>query len=200
MVFFKNNPPKSELMTVLGSLNQGDVFVDIGANCGLFTVLGAIKVGNQGRVLAIEPNSVMLDRLRYNIAINELSNVEICETAIGPEAGEAELHIDRRQYGRSSIIASEKLVKIKVKLDTLDSITENKNINKIDLMKIDIEGYEYQALHPFFETAPESKWPKKILIETAHTNKSEVNPVNYLIGKGYKIVWSSKNDALLGLE
>ncbi|MBX2805769.1 MAG: FkbM family methyltransferase [Hyphomicrobiales bacterium] len=200
MVFFKNNPPKSELTTVLDALKQGDIFVDIGANCGLFTVLGAMKVGDEGRVLAVEPNSIMLDRLKYNIGINELSNVEICESAIGPKAGEAELHIDRRQYGKSSIVSNKKLEKVKVKLDTLDSILESRGLSKIDLMKIDIEGYEYPALHPFFETAQKSKWPLKILIETAHTNKSETNPVNYLIEKGYSIVWSSKNDALLGLR
>ena len=51
-------------------LKPGDVFVDVGANCGLFAVFAARKVGPTGRVIAIEPLPAMLERLRFNIAAN----------------------------------------------------------------------------------------------------------------------------------
>ena len=75
--------PEPELCHVLFKvLKPGDFVVDAGANIGLFTVMMAKLAGVSGRVLAIEPNPTSVAKLKNNIAVNELNNVEIYEGAL----------------------------------------------------------------------------------------------------------------------
>ncbi len=78
---------------ITSELKPGDVFVDIGANCGLFVVFAARKVGPRGRVIAIEPLPPMLARLKFNAAANGFANVSVFETAVGEAAGKATIHV-----------------------------------------------------------------------------------------------------------
>ncbi|MFA5899899.1 MAG: FkbM family methyltransferase, partial [Hyphomicrobium sp.] len=86
-----NNRVGIDLIT--SYLKPGDVFVDIGANCGLYALFAARAVGRAGRVVAVEPLPEMLTRLRFNVVANGFSNVLIFETAVGATPGQAEIHI-----------------------------------------------------------------------------------------------------------
>ncbi len=63
-------------------LRPGDVFVDVGANVGYFSLVAAKLVGPSGRVIAFEPTPPTLDRLRDNIALNDLANIEVQAAAV----------------------------------------------------------------------------------------------------------------------
>lgn len=76
-----------ELQLFLQIIKPGDIVLDIGANIGAFTVPLANKVGNFGRVYAIEPQRIIFQRLNANIALNELSNVITLWSAVGNESG-----------------------------------------------------------------------------------------------------------------
>ncbi|NJL10297.1 MAG: FkbM family methyltransferase [Calothrix sp. SM1_7_51] len=79
---FINSFEASEIEFVRQSLQPGDVFFDIGANGGFYTVIAAKQVGSTGHVYAFEPGSRELSLLRRNIEINNLSNVTIIERAV----------------------------------------------------------------------------------------------------------------------
>jgi FkbM family methyltransferase len=177
-------------------LRPGDVFVDVGANCGLFTLFAARQVGSSGRVIAIEPIPEMLGRLRFNIRANGFDNVDIFETAVGPDTGTTTLHVHTGQFGQSSIHRADGLVPTAVPVTTLLNVIEASGIARIDAMKIDIEGYEDRALIPFLETAPSSLWPGKIFMETRHKEGWQSDLLSALVAAGYRKEWNSVHDAL----
>jgi len=75
------NASRVGLSKVIDGLKPGDVFVDAGTNCGIFTTFAANRVGARGHVVAIEPIPEMVRRLRLNIATNGFGNVSIFESA-----------------------------------------------------------------------------------------------------------------------
>lgn len=76
---------RTAINLITADLHPGDVFVDIGANCGLFTVFAGPKVGPTGKVLAIEPIPEMARRLKFHVAANAFGNVAVCEKAVGSQ-------------------------------------------------------------------------------------------------------------------
>ena len=103
-------------------LRENDVFVDVGANCGAYSLFAARNVGPNGRVIAIEPMPEMLKRLRYNIAVNGFRNIEVVPTAVGPEAGTATLFVDEARRGLSSMEKLEGTTPLQVPVATLLSV------------------------------------------------------------------------------
>ena len=72
-------------------LRPGDVFVDVGANIGLFTLIAAERVGPGGKVLAFEPTAKTFGRLVDNVQLNKLSNVECFKLALSDSQGHLQL-------------------------------------------------------------------------------------------------------------
>jgi len=178
-------------------LDAGDVFVDIGANCGLFTVFAARKVGPAGKVVAIEPIPEMVRRLKFNIAANNYTNVAVAETAVGEGAGEIDIFVDATKYGHASASIHDGTPH-RVPVTPLLDICRNAGVQSIAGIKIDIEGYEDRALIPFFETAPVSMWPRRIFIEIAQQSNWQRDLRAALAGYGYGELWRSQSDVLLG--
>lgn len=132
-------------------LEPGSCFVDAGANIGVMTVLGAHAVGKSGQVLSFEPNPKILPILKTNVDITERGqhngSIEVFSIALGSQLGEATLFVPP-DYGDNDGIAhlggGEGDVAIKVvKVTTLDAIMDGKSI---DVLKIDVEGFELEAL------------------------------------------------------
>jgi FkbM family methyltransferase len=197
----KPEKPKPELTTLIDSLRPGDVFVDVGANCGLFTVHAAHKVGPTGRVVAIEPLPIMLDRLRFNIAANGYRNVSVVPSAVGDEPGSLTIHICERQHGQSSAIAPiENGVPITVGVDTLAAVITAQRLEKVDALKIDIEGFEDRALLPMVRTLPRALWPKLIMIEHRHAHLWREDCIGALCAIGYVKAWAGEHDVMLALD
>ena len=145
---------------IIAPLRAGDVFLDVGANCGAYALFAARAVGPAGRVIAIEPMPEMLRRLRYNVAVNGFGNIEVVPTAVGPEAGTATLFVDEARRGLSSMEALDGATPLQVPIATLLSVVERAGVDRVDALKIDIEGYEDRALLPFIATAPRALRPK----------------------------------------
>jgi FkbM family methyltransferase len=90
-------PEISHLM--LNVLKHGDVVVDVGANCGYFALLAGTLVGESGRVVAIEPAAECLARLRANVALNGLTNVEVLDRVASNHAGETRFYLNSDNSG-----------------------------------------------------------------------------------------------------
>lgn len=188
------------LTHVLPSLRPGDVFVDLGANSGIFTIFAAKRVGPEGRVLAVEPMPEMLENLRFNVCANAFTNVAIFPTAVGAHAGTATLRVHPKNRGASSLTPYFDGTDIQVPISTLEGIIASAGVDRIDFLKIDIEGFEDRALVPFIKAVPRRLWPKRIFMETRISNRWEQDCVRFLINAGYITVWQDPTDITLKLQ
>lgn len=131
-----------ETQLILRQAKVDDVVVDIGANIGYYTVLLADKVEKTGKVYAFEPDKINFEILKKNIEVNNLKNVEIINAAVGSKAGRLKLHKSKENLGDHKLYGSDKEIE-QVKIIKLDDYLKNK---KIDLMKIDTQGWEPEVI------------------------------------------------------
>lgn len=136
-----------ETALVMESLHPGDVFVDIGANIGYFTVLAAHLVGAGGQVFAFEPDPANCALLRQSLALNALAPaVEVTEAALSNEPGEGVLYLSADNLGDHQVYAtkgSRQQVPIAL-LNGSDYLAPQ--LTRIDLVKIDTQGSEFQVV------------------------------------------------------
>jgi len=130
-------------------LPPGGVFADVGANEGYFSVLGGQIVGPAGRVIAIEPQARLRAVVEENIRLNGLQNVALYQTAISDAEGVADLYLAPDLNTGSSGLTRQNRYTVptqSVRTTTLASVLATAGVEKIDLMKMDIEGFEYEAI------------------------------------------------------
>lgn len=185
-----------ELDLIERHLPVGGTFVDVGANCGLFSLVAAQRVGRSGRVIAIEPNPTLIDRLRFNVKANGF-DLDIVQCAVSDVEGVGELTLCNRNLGQSGLTTLMPGPAIKVPTRSLCSVLAEKGISRIDAMKIDIEGLEDRAIMPLLRSAPEALWPAAILIEVVLGFMWREGCIVALQDRGYRIAWRSAKDVLL---
>ena len=152
-----------EIEFILGLVRSGFTFVDIGANCGFYTLRVAHAIaGKGGRVIAIEPHPHMRRRLAFNAHLNCASDVLILSCAVSDRSGMARLLEGQRNLGESQISDQGS---IDVEIRTLEDIVTAENLQRIDAIKVDVEGLEDRVLDPFFRNAPESLLPRAVVAE-----------------------------------
>ena len=129
---------------VLERLKPGATFVDVGANIGVFALPAARRVGRSGRVIAIEPSPFVFPYLKRNIALNELSNVRSVQCAAHSRDGETIPFYEApvEHFGMGSLGAQFHDSPVPVLCRTLDQILNEEQIEKVDVMKVDVEGFE----------------------------------------------------------
>jgi FkbM family methyltransferase len=133
-------------------LAPGMVFIDAGANDGLYTVFASKRVGTAGRVLAFEPSAREFDRLEKNVQLNSLSNTRLFRAALAEQDGAAELAVaDYGHEGQNTlggfIYEGVTLLGVEqVKLRRLDNVIQEEGLDRVDVIKLDVEGAEYKVL------------------------------------------------------
>jgi FkbM family methyltransferase len=138
---------------VLKSLRPGGMFIDIGANVGYYSLLAKSRVGRRGRVMAFEPNPEIAARLRKNMDLSSVGEIEIHEAALSDVPGTAAFVCPRNgSHGWGSLVAQPGWDGqiIAVETAVLDEIVPENVI--VDAIKLDIEGAEYLALRGARET------------------------------------------------
>jgi FkbM family methyltransferase len=126
-------------------LRGGDVFVDAGANIGVFTVLGGNIVGAAGKVVAIEMIPETAAQLRRHVELNRLSNVKVVERALSERPGQhITASIPEGRFGQASIVRGGGGKAVSVETTTLDEVL-SKIEGPISLLKVDLEGAEAKA-------------------------------------------------------
>lgn len=133
-----------------GILQEGNVVFDVGANFGYFSLVAGQCVGKRGVVIAFEPDPRNLVRLRRNIALNGFDQVEVSPLGVFDQIGTLTFHmaaVEEDNMGTSSLIAArEGRQKMEVSVTTLDTFVQDRGIERIDLIKMDIEGAEWGAI------------------------------------------------------
>ena len=153
-----------ELEFLIEGTPPGGVFVDLGANVGLYAIPLAVRVGPAGKIIAIDPGAEALRRLRFNIAASELANVIVYPFAVGDGEYRADLFLPREDIALSRVVRAEGgAVVVRPLLDLLAEA----GVTRIDTMKVDVEGFEDKAVPPFFRNAARDRWPRRICLEPA---------------------------------
>ena len=168
-------------------LTDDAVFLDVGANIGAYALFVAALTGPRARILAVEPQPDVFDRLVYNIGQNPVGTVKAIACAVADRAGELTLFIDPRNRGESSvkIVGTHKSAAIRVPAVTLLSLCRSEGIERIDAIKLDVEGAEDLILEPFLREAPESLRPALLIVEDG-TEQWQMDLPALLEGYGYR--------------
>ena len=123
-------------------LREGDVVIDAGANIGVCTLLSSNILGNKGKVFSFEPLKKTYHYLKRNVKISKHQNIKIFNIVLSDKKE----NIGFTDHYVSDINHVDKNQKTKVELIDLDSTLAKEKIEKINLFKIDVEGYELFAL------------------------------------------------------
>jgi len=147
--FGSYEPELREIMRAV--LPVGGTAIDVGANAGWHTLLMARLVGPQGRVLAVEPNPSVRAHLGRNIAINRLGQVAVVASALADAQGTLNFlapDADHPASGSGHVVADDAAPPdaIRVAATTLDSLAAEQKLDRLDLIKIDAEGFEWPIL------------------------------------------------------
>lgn len=152
--------PEIEKLIAL-SLRPGDVALDIGANIGLQSLRMARYVGEAGTVLSFEPLNHLQEKFRKNMSLNRFHQVKLFTCALSDRSGEEEFTIDPEEYNQGTFsighTSGTGKKKQKVKILRGDDIPEITALPKLDLIKIDVEGYESDVLSGLTETVTKHK-------------------------------------------
>jgi FkbM family methyltransferase len=177
------------------ALRPGDVFIDIGANVGFFTILGASLVGPSGSVYAFEPLAENAEAVRRNAALNGFDHVVVREEAISDASGEARIYLTEHEGGATlcstGIVPTDVEGETVVERRALDQLIAWGELRPPNVIKLDVEGAELEALRGMNETLirhrPQILYEvddgDRQVLERRHADVRE-----FLSGLGYHIV------------
>jgi FkbM family methyltransferase len=177
-----------ELGRLKAAIREGFTFVDIGANVGAYSLFVAAHAGLGARILAVEPQPDVFDRLAYNIRQNPFGTIKAVACAVADKSGELTLFLDPRNKGESSvkIVGSSQAPMIRVPAVTLLELLTSEGFTRLDALKLDVEGAEDLILDPFFRDAPASLHPALIIIEDGR-ERWQTDLGRLLAAQGYRL-------------
>ena len=197
-IFFKGSYSTELLILLQRILPSNGVFIDIGANQGELTVAAAMLVP-KGRVIAIEPLEKNTLRLQSNIALNNLTNVEIMPVGVSDTRGvfpvfdQSGIFSDgTHNEGLSSLYPGDtRKTRIgSIQIERLDDVVDPLKLTRIDLIKLDIEGAEWPALRGALATL--TRYRPTLIVEVgkstcAAAGYSAEAFVDWLQSQGYAL-------------
>ncbi len=183
------------------NISSGDLVIDIGANIGYFTLIMAKGITENGKVFSFEPEPKNFELLKKNVEINNYSNVILEKKAIGNKTGIAKLYLADKKNNifysgmhrifRSDLV-SQILNPVSINIIKLDDYLQDlKFIKKIRLIKIDVEGAEFDVLKGMNKILDENK-EIEIVMEFSSENLEDYGSnaydvVDFLMNKGFKL-------------
>jgi FkbM family methyltransferase len=172
------------------------VFVDVGANVGLFSFFVAACAGPSARILAVEPEKGNLERFFFNMRANPGLPIRVVSAAIAAESGMATVEPDRRDRGGTRVHQSVHCGEVTVEAKTLLQLLMEGGVESVHALKIDVEGMEDSILFSFFRDAPQRLWPRLILLEDARAVWN-TDLFSLLAAKGYSVASRSRQNVML---
>jgi FkbM family methyltransferase len=169
-------PFNAEKKVYLKLVKRGSVVIEVGANLGYFTRLFGDLVGPNGRVIAFEP--VPQTREQLLVRVGDLSWITVLPYAVSDVVGEFSMYIPGKIHGQASLrrhcdlgwSSYELVSSVNVQCMPLVMIDQIKDLEKIDFIKVDVEGAELQVLkgardilardHPILHLEIEERWMK----------------------------------------
>jgi FkbM family methyltransferase len=161
-------------LTLVDFLKPGATFLDMGANEGFFSVMGAKLCGPHGRVVAVEPQNRMIPVIQENLRLNGLSNVTIVDAAVSDRAGAGIIHLfPEVNTGASGMTHAPRyhVPSQTVAKRTPTQILDHENLAHVDLMKVDIEGSEWEMINGSLEAFSTHRI-RSMVMEIQHSTAS----------------------------
>ena len=119
--------------------------VDVGANVGYYTLLALSRIGPRGRVIAVEPAE--RPRQRLLAAVDGMTNVTVIPCAVGAERGSGVLYLNRdADNDTPTMVSGHGGIAAAVEIETLDACLAALGVQNVDLLKLDVEGWEPRVL------------------------------------------------------
>jgi FkbM family methyltransferase len=146
-VYKKREPLCTDFLMRSGIIGKGDVVLDIGANIGYYVLTEAKLVGEAGKVYAVEPVASNFKLLQKNVQLNNLTNVASYQYAFGDKNSTSEIFVSNSSNlcAVNKDAVSGKIVGVQpVYMMTIDEFIKDKKPPK--LIRMDVEGYEYEIL------------------------------------------------------
>lgn len=152
-----DNYEKFEIKLFKERIKKGSVIADIGANVGLYSVIASKLTGDSGQVYCFEPEPSNYELLLKNMRLNKCKNMITEPIAVGDKSGGALLYKESGSIGTHSLIPKtyEGQQTIEVNVVSLDKYFKNRK--RIDVMKLDVEGFELNVLNGAKDTLKKVK-------------------------------------------
>jgi FkbM family methyltransferase len=156
---------KGTLETIKLLMSPNGIFIDAGANIGLMTLFAATLFKNKVAVYSFEPHPTTFKILQENIALNNLENVKAFQSGLGAGTSKGKLQFIDGDRGMGTLVVQDTLSK-SVEVDVIslnDFCKENLKGRSIDLVKIDVEGFEMEVLKGFDQYLSQENAPSLIV-------------------------------------
>jgi FkbM family methyltransferase len=149
--YFPKDYEKENFDFIKSSVNDGGVVLDIGAHIGLFSLIASQIVGQKGKVFAFEPSPTTFDVLSKTISINNANHIiEPIQKAVGEIEGTIQFFVSNDSIDNSNslvkYLSDRELKGIDIAITSTDLFVKEKNLRKINFIKIDVEGAELDTL------------------------------------------------------
>lgn len=143
------------------SLKQGDNALDIGGNIGLQSIRMSQCTGPEGKIYAFEPLIYLQEKFTRNILLNKAFNVTLLPYALSNQENEADFTISKNSWNQGTFSLNNNnnqgADKQRVVIKVADNLPEIQNLNSLDLIKIDVEGFEFNVLLGLKQTLQKHK-------------------------------------------
>lgn len=178
----------AERQALASAVPANGTFVDIGANCGLYSLYMAQAVGYNGIVVAMEPQPRVYDRLVFNMRASGLKQIRPLKLGVSDQRGKRVLYekVDNRGEATLSDEHSSDGDSYDVDVKPLLDILSDIGITQVDALKIDIERHEDYAMAPFISDATEDLLPSVIVTENSR-NHWKTDWIALAFERGYHI-------------
>ncbi|MGH7812638.1 MAG: FkbM family methyltransferase [Candidatus Binataceae bacterium] len=180
-----------ERAALIPQIRPEDFVVDAGAHYGFYSLLAAKRVAG---VLSIEADPRTFARLRHNLALNHAENVSAVNIGISDRGERLKLYCDDalgNQSAHSFVAGRGREDAIEVDCLPLAEIMETQGFTRCDVLKIDVEGFEYRVLKPFFE---QSKIRPRLILTEYYPDWNTGDVPALLKDYGYRLerkVWAN---------
>lgn len=196
-------PERAEHALLEPHLKDGTVFVDVGANIGSYAIFAARRGAS---VLAIEANPQTAEKLSFNIAANGFETVRVENSAVGPKDDTLPLWLEPSNCGFATFVKDLTTGEwagdwspAYVKMRPLTAIADEYNLPRIDVLKVDVEGFEDRVVLPFLRHADAGAWPRVILLETNCRPYWSEDCLPELARRGYEVTGRTNDNMVFEL-
>lgn len=188
---FKTHEPLSTKL-ISNMLKNGMTCLDIGANIGYYVLLESNMVGETGKVIAVEPSPKNYECIKKNLELQPIQNVKAFNFAAGDMDGQIRFFLNERSNGCKVLLEDEKLPNrpgtvTHVPVKRMDQFLKDLNVEHVDFVRMDVEGYEWNIFKGMIDTIHNSKPIVQLEVHKGRMGKENTKEFfEFFLNNGYE--------------